>query len=77
MDFFVDDGVYVGASLYGGQAGIYGTDKFGSEAFDSRLVPFAGIGQFLGRLGTEKKTPAHRLFLNRLHKNLQWMRWKM
>ena len=66
VDFFVDDGVYVGASLYGGQAGIYGTDKFASEALDTSLVPFVGIGQFLGRLGTEKKTPVHRLFLSRL-----------
>jgi hypothetical protein len=65
-NFFVDDGIYVGASLNGGQTGIYGTDKFAAEALDTSLVPFIGIGQFLGRLGTEKKTPAHRLFLSRL-----------
>src|SRR3989337_2467874 len=65
-NFFVDDGIYVGTSLNGGQTGIYGTDKFAAETLDTSLVPFIGIGQFLGRLGTEKKTPAHRLFLSRL-----------
>lgn len=52
----MDDGIYVGASLDGGQASIYSTDKFATETLDTSLVPFTGIGQFLGRFGTEKKT---------------------